>query len=108
MTSEAPVALTTPPAGYSDWLAALKLRIHAAQQRAALAVNRELLALYWQIGRDILARQSEQGWGAKVIDRLAHDLPQQIYWWPDRTLVSGSLEDAKQLISQNVPDYKIV
>jgi predicted nuclease of restriction endonuclease-like (RecB) superfamily len=39
-----------------------------------LAVNRELVLLYWQIGRDILDRQAEQGWGAKVIDRLAHDL----------------------------------
>jgi predicted nuclease of restriction endonuclease-like (RecB) superfamily len=39
-----------------------------------LAVNRELVLLYWQIGRDILARQGEQGWGARVIERLAHDL----------------------------------
>lgn len=69
-----PPALSDPPAGYADWLADLKTRIHAAQQRAALAVNRELVLLYWQIGRDILARQADQGWGAKVIDRLAHDL----------------------------------
>ena len=40
----------------------------------ALAANRELVGLYWQIGRNIPARQAEQGWGAKVIDRLAHDL----------------------------------
>ena len=66
--------LTAPPEGYADWLADLKGRIHSAQQRATLAVNRELVLLYWQIGRDILARQSEQGWGAKVIERLAHDL----------------------------------
>lgn len=68
------IALTPTPAGYSDWLAELKTRIHSAQQRATLAVNRELVLLYWQIGRDILVRQAEQGWGAKVIDRLAHDL----------------------------------
>ena len=74
--SEQPIALTDPPDGYTDWLGALKLRIHAAQQRAALAVNAELLQLYWQIGHDILERQSEQGWGAKVIDRLSHDLRQ--------------------------------
>lgn len=74
MSSERPVSLTPPPAGYADWLAELKARVHAAQQRATLAVNRELALLYWQIGRDILARQAEQGWGAKVIDRLAHDL----------------------------------
>ena len=67
-------ALDDPPEGYADWLANLKGRIHAAQQRAALAVNTELLLLYWRIGRDILERQAEQGWGAKVIDRLSRDL----------------------------------
>ena len=72
--SDKPVSLTSPPEGYADWLADLKGRIHTAQQRATLAVNRELVLLYWQIGRDILARQAQQGWGAKVIERLAHDL----------------------------------
>jgi len=62
------------PADYAAWLAELKSRIHTAQQRAALAVNRELVLLYWQIGRDILARQGREGWGAKVIERLAQDL----------------------------------
>src|SRR5215470_19294275 len=60
--------------GYEDFLLDLKARIQAAQVRAALAVNRELVTLYWQIGREILARQQQQGWGAKVIDRLAKDL----------------------------------
>ena len=63
-----------PPSCYADWLADLKTRIHNAQQRATLAVNRELVLLYWQIGRDILERQQREGWGAKVIERLAHDL----------------------------------
>jgi predicted nuclease of restriction endonuclease-like (RecB) superfamily len=72
--SDSPNRLTPSPAGYGDWLADLKTRIHTAQQRATLAVNRELVLLYWQIGRDILARQAEQGWGAKVIERLAEDL----------------------------------
>ena len=72
--SNQPINLTPPPEGYANWLADLKSRIHSAQQRATLAVNRELVLLYWQIGRDILTRQSVQGWGAKVIERLAHDL----------------------------------
>ncbi len=72
--SDSPVSLTLPPAGYADWLADLKTRIHTAQQRATLAVNRELVLLYWHIGRDILTRQADQGWGAKVIERLAQDL----------------------------------
>ncbi len=72
--TDRPTHLTPPPDGYAAWLAELKGRIHTAQQRATLAVNRELVLLYWQIGRDILSRQAAQGWGAKVIARLADDL----------------------------------
>ena len=56
------------------WKRPLKSRIQTAQLRASLAVNRELVLLYWQIGRDILDRQERQSWGAKVIDRIAADL----------------------------------
>lgn len=62
------------PGGYSDWLSTIKTRIRAAQQRAALAVNREMLGLYWALGHEILTRQHQQGWGAKVVDRLSADL----------------------------------
>jgi len=60
--------------GYADWLGDLKSRIQSARMRAASEVNRELVRLYWEIGCDILARQKQQGWGAKVIERLATDL----------------------------------
>ena len=59
---------------YQTLLADLKQRIRTAQVRAALAVNRELVLLYWGIGKEILARQDHEGWGTKVIDRLAKDL----------------------------------
>lgn len=72
--SNRPVLNDAIPEGYVDWLAELKTCIHLAQQRATLAVNRELVLLYWQIGHDILQQQAEQGWGARVIDRLARDL----------------------------------
>jgi predicted nuclease of restriction endonuclease-like (RecB) superfamily len=62
------------PAGYGELLAELKQRIQNAQLRASLAVNRELVLLYWQIGREILTRQQRESWGAKVVDRLAADL----------------------------------
>jgi len=62
------------PMDYAEWLAAIKARVATARQRAALAANAELIQLYWQIGRDILQRQSTQGWGSKVIERLARDL----------------------------------
>ena len=67
-------AETQIPEGYEDFLHGLKQRIHEAQIRAVLAVNRELVLLYWRIGRDILQRQGKAGWGAKVIERLATDL----------------------------------
>jgi predicted nuclease of restriction endonuclease-like (RecB) superfamily len=62
------------PSGYPELLQELKTRIRGAQVRAALAVNRELVLLYWSIGRDILNRQGTEGWGTRVIDRLSHDL----------------------------------
>lgn len=52
----------------------LKREIGGARTRAVLAVNRELIALYWRIGSEILERQGREGWGAKVIKRLSHDL----------------------------------
>lgn len=72
--NDKPISLIPVPEGYAAWLAELKSRIHNAQQKATRAVNQKLILLYWQIGRDILARQAEQGWGAKIIERLAHDL----------------------------------
>ena len=62
------------PAVYDSFLQELKDRIRSAQVRAALSVNRELVALYWSIGRDILNRQKDEGWGTKIIDRLSDDL----------------------------------
>ena len=62
------------PTGYAPLLADLKARVRAAQVRAVLSVNRELILLYWHIGREILRCQRDEGWGAKVVERLAKDL----------------------------------
>ncbi|MBW4615712.1 MAG: DUF1016 family protein [Desmonostoc vinosum HA7617-LM4] len=62
---------------YDAFLSTLKQRIRTAQVRAALAVNHELVLLYWQIGREILQRQQEEGWGTKVIERIAKDLKRE-------------------------------
>ena len=62
---------------YAALLASIKERIQSAQVRAALAVNRELVLLYWGIGKEILARQREEGWGRNIIPRLAKDLAAQ-------------------------------
>ncbi len=52
----------------------MKHRVQKARTRAILSVNRELILLYWQLGREILSRQNDQGWGSKVVDRLSRDL----------------------------------
>lgn len=62
------------PSGYEELLLDLKERVQQAQVQAVLSVNRELILLYWHIGRDISERMQSEGWGAKVIDRLAKDL----------------------------------
>jgi predicted nuclease of restriction endonuclease-like (RecB) superfamily len=62
------------PEGYTATLGELTTAIRTARVQAARAVNTELVALYWRIGRIILERQQQQGWGTKVIDRLAVDL----------------------------------
>ena len=62
------------PALYATLLADIKQRVRRAQVRAMLAVNAELIRLYWDIGRVIDERQQQEGWGAGVIPRLARDL----------------------------------
>lgn len=63
-----------PDVSYTTLLRDLKTQIRSAQGRASLAVNRELILLYWHIGQVILQRQEAEGWGSKVIDQLAKDL----------------------------------
>lgn len=105
MPADRPASLTDAPPDYAEWLAGLKSRIHSAQQRATQAVNRELVLLYWQIGRDILARQSAQGWGAKVIDRLAHDL---LVAFPDMQGFSARNLKYMRAFAQAWPDVDFV
>jgi len=67
--------------GYGELIEHLKARIRAARVQAASAVHRELVLLYWGIGRSILERQRQEGWGAKLFERLADDLQRK---FPDR------------------------
>jgi predicted nuclease of restriction endonuclease-like (RecB) superfamily len=62
------------PTDYSAFLESLKNRIQQAQTKAMLSVNRELIQLYWDIGRLIVDRQEHAGWGQSVLERLADDL----------------------------------
>jgi predicted nuclease of restriction endonuclease-like (RecB) superfamily len=66
-------SLILPP-DYAAWLSNVKQRIAGARQRALLSANEEQIRLYHDLGRDILERQSREGWGAKVIHHLSADL----------------------------------
>jgi predicted nuclease of restriction endonuclease-like (RecB) superfamily len=82
MTKDGEVDVTYPgapsrhqlPQWYPGLLESVSERISTGQRRAVRAANQEVLATYWGIGRDILDRQQEEGWGTKVIDRLSADL----------------------------------
>ena len=67
------------PAGYAQVLKDLKIRVHQSQVKAALTVNRNLIALYWHIGKVIVERQQAEGWGKSVVERLAHDLQREFF-----------------------------
>jgi predicted nuclease of restriction endonuclease-like (RecB) superfamily len=74
------------PSSYLEVLEDIKKRVRTARIRASLSVNRELIILYWDIGRLILERQEVEGWGAKVIDRLSFDLNRE---FPDQKGLSS-------------------
>ena len=93
------------PAGYESLLADLKKRIKNARVHAALSVNRELIILYWQIGRSILQRQGEKGWGSKVIERLANDLRRE---FPDMKGLSRANLFYMRAFADAYPDVSIV
>jgi predicted nuclease of restriction endonuclease-like (RecB) superfamily len=92
------------PADYAAWLAGLKDRISSARQRAALSVNQELVRLYHHIGTEILERQTRQGWGAKVIDRLAGDLREA---FPEMKGFSSRNLKYMKFFAQMCPDLQI-
>jgi len=97
------------PGDYAATLRDLKQRITGERLRVVMAANAGMVLLYWDIGQTILQRQTAEGWGAKVIDRLSADLrqafpdmkglsPRNLKYmrafaetWPDRAIVQGPL-----------------
>ncbi len=59
---------------YPAFLADVKTRIQDVQYAALRAINKELVGLYWDIGRLIVERQQSDGWGKAVVEQLAADL----------------------------------
>jgi predicted nuclease of restriction endonuclease-like (RecB) superfamily len=93
------------PADYPRLLEEIKARVHASRIRAAVSVNRELILLYWEIGRLILQRQEAEGWGAKVIDRLAADLGRE---FPDQKGFSSRNLKYMRRFAESYPEREIV
>ena len=63
--------------GYIQLLTDIKTRIRSAQYEALRAVNRELIVLYWDIGKMIVTRQKKDGWGKSIVESLAQDLQKE-------------------------------
>lgn len=93
------------PADYPRFLSQLTARIRETQVRAALAVNAALVGLYWQLGHEILGQQDAQGWGAKVIDRLAQDLRRE---FPELTGLSPRNLKYMRAFAKAWPDAEFV
>ena len=92
------------PADYAHWLTELKTLIRNARVKASLAVNRELVQLYWRIGSEIINRQTQQGWGAKVTDQLATDLRAE---FPEMKGLSRSNLKYMRAFAESWPDGSI-
>ena len=78
-----PMVKKAPPApkktevsgvNYVKFITSLKAKIRSAQVKGAVAVNRELIKLYWEVGKEILEKQEREGWGSNVLERVARDL----------------------------------
>lgn len=106
LTSPAPPMTTNLlPGNYDDFFHKLKEQIRSTQIKAALAVNQELILLYWRIGREILQRQRQEGWGSKVIERLAKDLRSE---FPDMRGFSRTNLLYMRAFAEAFPDEQIV
>ena len=63
---------------YIDWIESLKQKIRAAQLKASVAVNVEMMLLYWDIGKSIVEKQEALEWGSKVVEQIAKDLKREL------------------------------
>jgi predicted nuclease of restriction endonuclease-like (RecB) superfamily len=71
---ESTPAKSSMPNWYPELLASVAQEIDTGRSRAVSAANQELIHAYWRIGCELLARESQEGWGSKVVTRLSADL----------------------------------
>jgi len=63
---------------YKFWITSLKEKIRSAQIKTAVAVNVEMIALYWDFGKSIVEKQGYNNWGAGLIKQMAKDLKKEL------------------------------
>lgn len=68
------MSLLIPTDDYRKWILSIKDRVQASQIKAAVAVNRELLELYWFLGEQIIEKQKSSQWGDGFLKQLSQDL----------------------------------
>ena len=85
-------------AEYKTFFKEIKERIYKAQYDALKAVNKELINLYWGIGKSIVAKQEKLGWGKAIVETLAKDL-QKEFPGTQGVFRSKSMEYAAVLLS---------
>ena len=90
---------------YSALLTRIKRQIQEAQTKAIIAVNSELIQLYWKVGQEILTRQKKEGWGAKVVERLSKDLKKS---FPDLKGFSQRNLLYMRKFAEDYPNFAIV
>lgn len=91
--------------GYKNWAEFITAKIKLAQTQTAFKVNSGLLTLYWEIGNSILEKQSQNGWGSKVIDLLASDLAKN---FPDNSGFSVRNLKYMRAFAEAYPQFPIV
>jgi len=98
-------SLADIPRSYADVLHGIKTHIQHSRLKAVLSANTSLIQLYWKIGQIILTRQTTEGWGAKVIDRLSFDLKEA---FPDMRGFSPRNLKYMRTFAESYPDLAIV
>ena len=104
---------------YKELISGIKIQIKNSRQKALLAVNGELLILYWNIGNIILDYQDKDGWGAKVIDNIAKEIklefpelkgfsPRNLKYMRKFALEYKSLEFVQQVVAQIPWSHNVV
>ncbi len=88
---------------YQEYITSLKKEVVQCRMKAVLSVNKELILLYWKIGKKILEMQEKEGWGAKIVQQISKDLKSA---FPDMTGLSERNLVYMQTFAKAYPDFE--